>query len=72
MKESILIINTLFYAEIIRRWFVLTYRTLYTFKDSKVYKDPTEIVSLRDVNTIKSSDDETNRENSFVIIIKIC
>jgi len=44
-----------------RRWFVLTDKTLYSFKESKVYHKPTEVIPLRDVTTIKSTDDEINK-----------
>ncbi|KAL4484246.1 hypothetical protein ABPG72_003530 [Tetrahymena utriculariae] len=48
-----------------KRWFVLTNSTLYTFKESKVYKNPTEVIPLKSVTTIKSAEDETNKLHSF-------
>lgn len=49
-----------------RRWFVLTPHTLYSFKEFKVYKNPTEVISLKSINTIKSAEDETNKPHTFV------
>lgn len=46
---------------------MLTSYALYTFKDNFKLKDPTETILLSECTTIKSSDDETNKENSFVI-----
>eukprot|EP00825_Cyclidium_porcatum_P025185 TRINITY_DN27447_c0_g1_i1.p1 TRINITY_DN27447_c0_g1~~TRINITY_DN27447_c0_g1_i1.p1 ORF type:complete len:127 (+),score=21.39 TRINITY_DN27447_c0_g1_i1:85-465(+) len=53
-----------------QRWFVLTPNTLYTFKEQKIYKSPTEIIPLKQVTTIKSTDDETNKSNSFKIEVQ--
>ena len=50
----------------VRRWFVLTTTTLYSFKQEKQYNNPTEIIPLSHVTTIKSCDEETKREHSFV------
>lgn len=50
----------------LRRWFVLTQTSLYSFKSEKQYRDPTEVISLKSITTIKSCDEETKREHSFV------
>ncbi|CAD8085252.1 unnamed protein product [Paramecium primaurelia] len=50
-----------------RRWFVLTTTTLYSFKAEKQYSNPTEIIQLSTVSTIKSCQEETNKENTFKI-----
>jgi hypothetical protein len=49
-----------------RRWFVLTPSHLYTFKDEKKYKNPTEIVVLKDCTAVKSAEEELHKENAFV------
>ncbi|KRX04053.1 hypothetical protein PPERSA_12500 [Pseudocohnilembus persalinus] len=49
------------------RWFVLTSNSIYSFKDQKIYKGPTEVIPLSTITTIKSTDDETSKENSFKI-----
>lgn len=48
------------------RWMVLTSDSLMSFKERKTYKSPTEVIDLKDIATIKSCDDETHREASFV------
>jgi len=48
-----------------KRWFVLQDSTLYSFKKEKVYENPTEVVDLRIFSSVKSSEDYTNRINSF-------
>ena len=40
----------------IKRWFVLTSVTLYTFKESKEYNDPTRVINLKDKNTIRTTE----------------
>jgi hypothetical protein len=48
---------------IIRRWCVVTVDFLYTFKEEKQYKNPTEQLEIKKFKTIKS--DETDN-SSFV------
>jgi len=48
-----------------KRWFVLQDSTLYSFKKEKHYENPTEVVDLRVFSSVKSSEDYTNRINSF-------
>ncbi|CAD8043699.1 unnamed protein product [Paramecium primaurelia] len=50
-----------------KRWFVLTTTTLYTFKAEKQYSNPTELIPLSTISTIKSCQEETNKENTFKI-----
>jgi hypothetical protein len=45
---------------------VLTPTHLYTFKDEKKYKNPTEVIVLKDCTTVKSAEDEIHKENAFV------
>jgi hypothetical protein len=49
------------------RWFVLTPQTLMTFKDRKVYVNPTEIIHLKNIYSIKSCEEEISKEFTFVI-----
>lgn len=48
-----------------RRWLVLENSTLYSFKAEKSYRDPTEVIDLRVFSSVKSSEDYTNKPNSF-------
>ena len=50
---------------------MLTSNVLYTFKYERKYKDPTELVYLKECTTIKSAEEEINKENSFVISVKL-
>lgn len=43
------------------RWFVLTPQCLLTFKDRKVYTSPTEIIPLKTITSIKSSEEEISK-----------
>lgn len=45
---------------------MLTPTTLYTYKEERKYKNPTETILLRECTTIKSAEDETHKEASFV------
>ena len=48
------------------RWFVLTPHVLMTFKERKTYNSPTEIIPLKAITSIKSADEESAKEFSFV------
>mmetsp|Transcript_76907 Transcript_76907/g.89359 ORF Transcript_76907/g.89359 Transcript_76907/m.89359 type:complete len:118 (+) Transcript_76907:44-397(+) len=48
-----------------KRWFVLTPTHLYSFKDERVYKSPTEVISLKECTTVKSAEEDTHKENTF-------
>ena len=48
------------------RWCVLTSETFYTFKEEKVYKSPTEELTIKKIKTIKSDEGD---KISFVRII---
>ena len=49
-----------------RRWFVLTRTHILSFKDEKVYKNPTEIIPIGTCCTVKSVEEEINKANAFV------
>ena len=51
---------------IFRRWTVLTKNVIFTFKERRVYKSPTETIELRRVTGTRSVDCEGN--NIFVEI----
>ena len=51
-----------------RRWFVLTPTHIFTFKEERKYKNPTETIVLKECTTVKSAEDEIHKENSFVIV----
>ncbi|KAK6588904.1 PH domain-containing [Cryptosporidium xiaoi] len=48
-----------------RRWFVLTRNYLASFKDSNSLASPTESLKLSECLTVRSADEDTNRENAF-------
>ena len=50
---------------------MLTPHALMTFKERKVYNSPTEVIALKAITSIKSADEETNKEFSFVMMIEI-
>lgn len=46
---------------------MLTPQTLYTFKERKVYNSPTESLPLKAITSIKSCEDELQKEFTFVM-----
>lgn len=54
-----------------RRWFVLTKNHILSFKDERVYKNPTEVILIASCSTVKSVEEEINKPNAFVCFI-IC
>jgi hypothetical protein len=49
-----------------KRWFVLTPNYLATYKAQTAdYRQPTEVIKLRECSTVKSADDDTDRQNAF-------
>ncbi len=65
IKEGWLMKQSKVFKEWRRRWFVLTNTHLCSFKDQGQYINPTECLCLRECSTVKSADEETQRENSF-------
>ena len=51
-----------------RRWVVLTNNFIYTFKDRRVYDTPTEAIPLKEIVSIKSTEEELGQKNSFVML----
>ncbi len=49
-----------------RRYVVLTNANLLTFKDNSDFSTPTEVIPMSSCSTVKSSDEEINKPNSFV------
>jgi hypothetical protein len=50
----------------LRRWIVLTNNLLLTYKEQRVYNNPTEVIQLREILSIKTADEESNAKNAFV------
>ncbi|CAD8212750.1 unnamed protein product [Paramecium pentaurelia] len=51
-----------------KRWIVLTNFTLYTFKKQQQYNNPTEVIDLNQIVSIKQADDhELQKLNSITI-----
>mmetsp|Transcript_26940 Transcript_26940/g.23801 ORF Transcript_26940/g.23801 Transcript_26940/m.23801 type:complete len:122 (-) Transcript_26940:115-480(-) len=67
IKEGWLTKQSKFLKEWRKRWFVLTPTHLYSFKEEKKYKNPTEVIVLKDCTTVKSAEDEIHKENAFRI-----
>ncbi|KAL8432108.1 hypothetical protein ACSSS7_004853 [Eimeria intestinalis] len=66
IKEGWLSKQSKFLKDWRRRWFVLTPQCLCSYKTSDVRSQkPTEVLYLRDCSTVKSADDELNKENAF-------
>mmetsp|Transcript_104929 Transcript_104929/g.197721 ORF Transcript_104929/g.197721 Transcript_104929/m.197721 type:complete len:223 (-) Transcript_104929:31-699(-) len=51
-----------------KRWFVLTPQYLIAFKFENDRRQVTEYIRLTDCSTVKPSDDETGKENSFSVV----
>ena len=49
------------------RWIVLTELNLYTFENSSSYRNPTEVIDVKKIKTVKT--DETKTGFNFVSII---
>ena len=49
-----------------RRYVVLTRNHLCTFKDNTNFNQPTEVIQMESCCTVKSSDEEINKQYSFV------
>lgn len=49
-----------------RRWIVLTANLLLTYKERRVYQSPTEVIQLKEVVSIKTTDEESDKSNVFV------
>lgn len=47
---------------------MLTPLTFYSFKERKVYNSPTECLPLKNITSIKSCEDETQKEYTFVMV----
>ena len=43
------------------RWVVLTKTHLYTFENQGVYKNPTETIEVKKINSVKTDQNKTNR-----------
>ncbi|EPR62799.1 AtPH1 family protein [Toxoplasma gondii TgCatPRC2] len=66
VKEGWLCKQSKFLKDWRRRWFVLTPYCLCSFKTSDIYHSkPTEILFLRDCSTVKSADEDIQKENAF-------
>eukprot|EP00929_Paragymnodinium_shiwhaense_P066706 TRINITY_DN33493_c0_g1_i2.p2 TRINITY_DN33493_c0_g1~~TRINITY_DN33493_c0_g1_i2.p2 ORF type:complete len:122 (-),score=36.21 TRINITY_DN33493_c0_g1_i2:638-1003(-) len=48
-----------------RRWVVLTPQYLCSFKEQGDYRNPSEVLRLRECSTVKSAAEELGKENSF-------
>ncbi|KAL8272194.1 hypothetical protein Esti_003859 [Eimeria stiedai] len=66
IKEGWLSKQSKFLKDWRRRWFVLTPQCLCSYRTSDVRSQkPTEVLYLRDCSTVKSADEELNKENAF-------
>ncbi|CAE8693880.1 unnamed protein product [Polarella glacialis] len=65
IKEGSLVKQSKHLKEWRSRWFVLTPQYLCSFKAQGDYRNPTEVIRLRECSTVKSADEDTGKENSF-------
>jgi hypothetical protein len=66
VKEGWLSKQSKYLKEWRKRWFVLTPNYLLTYKSQTMdYRNPTEVIKLRECSTVKSADDDTDRQNAF-------
>ena len=49
-----------------RRWFVLTKTHVLSFAEERVYKNPTEVIPMSSCQTVKSVEEEINKQNAFL------
>ena len=49
-----------------RRWCVLTKDYFFSFKEERIYRNPTEIIPMDKCKTVKSVEDEVNKKFAFV------
>ena len=49
---------------------MLTKTHILSFKDAQVYKNPTEVIIISSCSTVKSVEEEINKPNAFVSILK--
>ena len=53
-------------VRVCRRYIVLTKDSLLTFREKGNYSSPTEVIRMETCSTVKSCDEEINKEYSFV------
>jgi hypothetical protein len=51
-----------------RRWIVLTTNLMLTYKERRVYQNPTEAILLKEIVSIKTCEEEIDMKNAFVSI----
>ena len=52
------------------RWVVLTELNLYTFENSSSYRNPTEVIDVKKIKTVKTDETKTGFNFVSIIIIK--
>mmetsp|Transcript_18330 Transcript_18330/g.21121 ORF Transcript_18330/g.21121 Transcript_18330/m.21121 type:complete len:121 (+) Transcript_18330:23-385(+) len=67
LKEGWLAKESRFFKSWRKRWFVLTPSHLFSFKEERIYKNPTEAINLKECTTVKSAEEDIHKENSFRI-----
>ena len=45
---------------------MLTRHHILSYREEKVYKNPTEVILIKDCSTVKSVEEEINKPNAFV------
>ena len=51
-----------------RRYAVITKNHFYTYADDRMTSSPTEILIFRHFDSVSSSEDKTNKYNSFMVV----
>jgi len=67
VREGTLAKQSKYLREWRRRHFVLTPQYLCSFKTKGDYRQPTEVIRLRECSTVKSCEEEIGREHAFRI-----
>mmetsp|Transcript_8286 Transcript_8286/g.10875 ORF Transcript_8286/g.10875 Transcript_8286/m.10875 type:complete len:94 (+) Transcript_8286:31-312(+) len=70
VKEGFLFKQSRYIKDWRKRFVVLTKTHLITYRDNVDYKNPTEVISMDTCCTVKSTDDEMNKANSFKLEVK--
>eukprot|EP00927_Polykrikos_kofoidii_P069444 TRINITY_DN64926_c0_g1_i1.p1 TRINITY_DN64926_c0_g1~~TRINITY_DN64926_c0_g1_i1.p1 ORF type:complete len:145 (+),score=20.56 TRINITY_DN64926_c0_g1_i1:64-435(+) len=64
-KEGWLSKQSKFMKDWRRRWIVLTPQYICSFKQQGDYRNPSEVLRIRECSTVKSASEETGKDHSF-------
>ena len=70
MKEGWLEKESRFRKVLRKRWCVLTEKTLYTFKEEKMYVDPTEQIEISLIKTTQTEETKMGKDNDEFFFVR--